>query len=101
MQFVNEKKIPYFKVSAKTGEGVDILLNHIINSLIEQFIKNNIKQNEIIKVDDKKKKNVNNKSLKTSDKKEKKKNISNNTLLKPTNKEEKQKFLLLDKFYNY
>ena len=26
MSFVNEKKIPYFKVSAKSGEGVDYLI---------------------------------------------------------------------------
>jgi regulator of PEP synthase PpsR (kinase-PPPase family) len=102
MQFATEKKIPFFKVSAKTGEGADILLNHIINSLIKQFPLNNIKQKKDIKIDKKKKKNINkNTSSKTSNKGEEKKNVSNTTLLKPTNKEVKQKFLLLDKYYNY
>ena len=58
MQFANEKQIPYFKVSAKAGEGVDLLKDHIINSLIKQFPKNNIKQNKTITIDEKKKKNV-------------------------------------------
>ena len=52
MSFANEKKIPYFKVSAKTREGVDFLINHIANSLIKQFSNTNIKENKKIKIDE-------------------------------------------------
>ena len=34
----------YFKISAKTGEGVDLLLNHIVNSLIKKYMQNIIKK---------------------------------------------------------
>jgi Ras-related protein Rab-1A len=57
ISFANEKKIPYFKISAKTGEGVDCLINHITNSLIKRFSYNNIKQNKTITNDKKRKKN--------------------------------------------
>ena len=42
----------FFEVSAKTGEGVDILLEDIGNSLINKFIKNkiDIKKSDKIKL---------------------------------------------------
>ena len=83
ISFANEKQIPYFKVSAKTGEGVDNLINHIVNSLIKKFPNSIINQNKAITFDEKKKKKVSNISLKT------------------LNKEDKQHFLFLDKYYNY
>ena len=83
ISFANKKQIPYFKVSAKTGEGVDNLINHIVNSLIKKFPNSIINQNKAIIFDEKKKKKVSNISLKT------------------LNKEDKQHFLFLDKYYNY
>ena len=100
ISFANEKQIPFFKVSAKTGEGVDNLINHIINSLIKQFPYNNIKQNKNITIEEKKEKKVSIKPSKTSNKDEKKKDVSN-TPLKISNKENKQKLLLLDKYYRF
>ncbi len=52
--FANEKKIPFFKVSAKTGEGVDILKNHIVKSLIKHFPKDEIKLHKTIISEEKK-----------------------------------------------
>ena len=43
ISFANEKKIPFFKVSAKTGEGVNFLKIDIVKSLIKQFPKSKIK----------------------------------------------------------
>ena len=100
ISFANEKKIPFFKVSAKTGEGVDNLINHITNSLIKQFPNNIIKQNKNITIEEKKKKKVNNKPSKISNKDEKKKDVSNKPL-KISNKESKHKLLLLNKYYKF
>ena len=44
LSFAKEKKMEYFKISAKTGEGVDLLLNHIVNSLIKKYMQNIIKK---------------------------------------------------------
>ena len=37
--FAEEKKIKYFRVSSKTRQGVDLLINDIANSLTDKFIK--------------------------------------------------------------
>ena len=42
ISLANDLNIKYFGVSAKTGEGVDILLNDIVNSLIQKFLPNKI-----------------------------------------------------------
>ena len=44
LSFAKEKKMEYFKVSAKTGEGVDLLLNYIVNSLIKKYMQNRVKK---------------------------------------------------------
>ena len=51
-----EKIIDYFKVSAKTGEGVDLLLNHIINSLVKKYMKNIIQKDINFELQNKKNK---------------------------------------------
>ena len=103
ISFANDKKIPYFKVSAKTGEGVDILKNYIFNAIIEKFPSIDNKQNKTIKSNDKKKKNLmtNIKQYKTTTSNDKKEKNVNNVSLKVSNKKYKHKFLLLNKYYNY
>ena len=40
ISFANEKKMLFFKVSAKTGEGLDNLKSHMLHSLVKKFGKN-------------------------------------------------------------
>ena len=59
MEYAKEKGIKYFRVSAKTGEGVNELLDDISYSLIIKF-KNNINKNDInlLREDEKKIKRI-------------------------------------------
>ena len=50
ISLANDLNIKYFGVSAKTGEGVDILLNDIVNSLIQKFLPNKIDKIKSFKI---------------------------------------------------
>ena len=80
LSFAKEKKMEYFKVSAKTGEGVDLLLNHIVNSLIKKYMQNIIK------------KDINFKLIKEMD---------NWLLIEAENEKNKTDLLKLKKYFNY
>ena len=39
ISFAKEKNLKFFKLSAKTGEGIDLFLSDIVNSIIKKYFK--------------------------------------------------------------
>ena len=77
--YAKEKNIKFYQISCKTGEGIDILLEDIVNSLTNKFpsikeVKKENKENKIVS-NKNKTKQKNNKEIKINDNNKQKKNI--------------------------
>ncbi len=50
IEYAKEKDIKYFRISARTGEGINELLENIVNSLINKYMDNKINIKEKIEI---------------------------------------------------